>query len=381
MKITRTLRLRSNSFRFAILVLAALASAGCELENATAITVDTSDPNLLIRGARNKFNDGMGITASVFVASDEGASFPGQFGPRFVHEDTTGDMSTFGATTVRFTEMHTARRLAEFAALRGAELGLSELEYLGRVWHGWILLRLAEMWGDQPFNGSAPVPTSETFAKALAEFDIAKAATADSTRHRAFAGIARVNYVLGKPTANRDRLQAAIAAAQTVLDQRPTFVWAELPNFNDASFWMGRGYKPTAFYKDIPIWFPQSPASDPTLTFGATTKPQGTLLIDADELRLIQADAHLIMGDLAAAKAAVKTVRLLPINNVRVGGRDPKGPPLTTAQINAFIDPLTAAQLRTVIEDLQRENQYLSARRNVGPNGVNVFPIKLPLGA
>ena len=354
---------------------------GCELENATSITVDTSDPTLLIRGTRNKFNDWMGITAQLFVASDEGVSFAGQFGPRFVYEDSTGDVSTFGATAVRFTEMHAARKLAEFAVERGVALQQPESEYLARVWHGWILTRMGEMWGTQPLDGGAPVAPEVLFGEALEQFEVAKAATADSTRHRALAGIGRVNWILGRSPVDRTRLAAAIAAAQAVLDQKLTFSWAERPNFNDASFWMGRGYRPAPFYQDIPIWFPQSPASDPTLTFGDLTKPQGTLLIDADELRLIQAEAHLLLGDLAAAKAAVKTVKLLPVNHVRIAGRDPKGPAMTAAQIAPFIDALTAAELKVVIENLQRENQYLSARRSVGPNGISVFPIKLPTNA
>lgn len=354
--------------------------AGCELENATSITEDTSDPLMLIRGARNKFNDWMGINPQLFVASDEGVTFAGQFGARFAYEDSTGDISTFGATSVRFTEMHAARKLAAFAVQRGVELQVPETEYLARVWYGWILTRMAEMWGTQPIDGGAPVPAETLLAQALAEFEIAKAATVDSTRHRAVSGIARVNWILGRRPVDRARLTAAIAAAQAVLNEKPTFVWADLPNFNDASFWMGRGYRPAPFYESIPIWF-KSTVSDPKLTFGDLTKPQGTLIIDADELRLIQAEAHLLLGDVAAAKAAVKTVRLLPINHVRVAGRDPKGPAMTTAQVNTFVDALTAAQLQVVIEDLQRENQYLSGRRNVGPNGAKVFPIILPTNA
>ncbi len=126
--------------------------------------------------------------------------------------------------------------------------------------------------------------------------------------------------------------------------------------------------------------FPQFAGHDATLTFNDLTKPQGVVIISATELRLIQAESHLLLGDLAAAKTAFKAVPSLPRNRVRVG-RQPADPILTTAQINAFVDPLSAAALATAIEDLNREDQYLSARRSVRESGASILPYKLPPNA
>ncbi len=361
---------------FAAIALAALP--GCEIENPTAVTVDTADPVLLIRGARGKFSDAMGIIGAAFVASDEGLAKAGA-----QIEDQTGDISGSGAYTTWYSQMHQARRLSAFAIERATALGQPENGFLAQVWHGWMQIRLSELWGTQPFDGSAPISADEILTRAFTDVEAATASKVDSTRHRAYGGVARINYIRGRSPVNRERLTAAIVAAQAVLSQNARFAWVEEPNFNPLSFAFGRDYGPTPFYRDIPLWFagfPQFAGHDSSLTFNDKTKPQGVVLIDADELRLIQADSHRLLGDIAAAKAAFKTVAVLPINRVRVG-RNPKDPPMTAAQINAFVDPLTAAQLATAIESLQRENQYLSARRAVKEDGAPIHPFKLPPNA
>ncbi|HEU4747630.1 MAG TPA: hypothetical protein VFS56_03950 [Gemmatimonadaceae bacterium] len=355
------------------------AVPGCEIENPTAVTEDNADPVMLLRGARSKFSDAMGIIGSAFVASDEGLAKSS-----FQTEDQTGDISGSGAYTTWYSQVHQARRLAEFAIERADALDQAEVGLLAHVWHGWTHIRLAELWGAQPFDGGPVLTADEILTRALADLEAGTAAAADSTRHRAFAGVARINYIRGRSTpVNNAQLTAAIAAAQTVLSQNPRFMWVELPNFNPLNFAFGRSYGPTPFYRDIPLWFagfPQFGGHDATLTFNDQTKPQGVVVIDADELRLIQAHSHLLLGDLAAAKAAFKTVALLPINHVRVC-RQPQDPPMTAAEIAACVDPMTESELATAIDGLQRENQYLSARRPVKEDGAPIMPFAIPPNA
>ena len=355
-----------------------LALGGCDIQNPTSVTVATADPALLIRGVRSKFSDAMGIAGHAFVASDEGMAKGG-----FQSEDQTGDISAAPAYRTWYSQMHQARILSDYAIQRAKELGQSELEALAHVWKGWVLTRLAELWGSQPFDGGAVVPEAEILSRALAEVQLGTTATVDSTRHRAYAGIARINWATGRNPVDRTRLEAAIAAAQTVLSENPAFRWVEMPNFNSMNFPMGRSYGPTPFYRDIPLWFPGHPTiagHDNTLIYNDQTKPQGIVMIDADELRLIQAESHLLLGNLAAAKAAVKSVALLKTNHVRLG-RQPNDPALTQAQVDAYIDPMTAAELAVVIDGLQRENQYLSARRPIKEDGAPIHPFKLPPNA
>ncbi len=372
-------RIRAKGVLLCAMTLAAVtAMSGCEVRNPTAVTVETADPVMLIRGARSKFSDAMGIIGAAFVASDEGLAKSS-----FQIEDQTGDISQQPAYTTWYSQVHQARRLAAFAIERSAALGDVESGFLAHVWHGWIQIRLAELWGAQPYDGGAVVSADEILTRALADVEAAVTSTVDSTRHRAYAGIARINWIRGRNPVDRGRLTAAIAAAQTVLSQRPTFMWVETPNFNPLDFAFGRSYGPTPFYRDIPLWFagfPQFAGHDATLIFNDKTKPQGVVMIDADELRLIQAEAHLLLGDIAASKAALKTVALLPVNHVRVG-RNPKDPPMTQAQVNAFVDSLSVAALAKAIQDLQRENQYLSARRAVKEDGTPIQPFKLPPNA
>lgn len=355
----------------------ALASVpGCEIENPTAVTVETADPVMLLRGARSKFSDAMGIIGSAFVASDEGLAKTG-----FQAEDQSGDIHGAPAYTTWYSQVHQARNLAAFAIDRAEALGQTEVGLLARVWHGWTHIRLAELWGAQPFDGGPVVPAAEILDRALADVEAAVTATADSTRHRALAGVARINYIRGREApANATQLNAAITAAQAVLSQNPRFLWVELPNFNPLNFNFGRAYGPTPFYRDIPLWFtgfPQFAGHDNTLTFNDQTKPQGVVVINADELRMIQAHSHVLLGDLNAAKAAFKAAPLLPINHVRVC-RQPRDPPMTQAQIDACVDPMTESQLLTAIDSIQRETQYLSARRPVKEDGAVIMPFELP---
>ncbi|MBA3405830.1 MAG: hypothetical protein H0U13_14310 [Gemmatimonadaceae bacterium] len=359
-------------------VVALAAMSGCDIQNPTAVSVDTADPVLLIQGARSKFSDAMGIIGSAFVASDEGLAKTS-----FQAEDQTGDISAAPAYTTWYSQVHQARRLAAFAIERADILGQIEPGHLAHVWHGWTQIRLAELWGSQPYDGGAVVSAEEILTRALTDVEAAVVSTVDSTRLRAIAGVARINFIRGRNPVDRPRLTAAIDAAQKVLAERPTFIWFEQPNSNPLAFAMGRSYGPTPFYKDIPLWFPgfpTSPGHDATLIYNDLTKPQGVVIISATELRLIQAESHLLLGDLAAAKTAFKLVPSLPRNRVRVG-RQPADPVLTTAQVNAFVDPLTAAALATAIESLNREDQYLSARRKVTDAGTSNLPYKLPPNA
>ncbi len=365
-------------FLAAATMFAVATLSSCDIQNPTAVSVETADPVLLIQGARSKFGDAMGIVGAAFVASDEGLAKSS-----FQAEDQTGDISTQGAYSTWYSQMHQARRLAAFAIERAEVLSMAEPGHLARVWHGWTQIRLAELWGSQPYDGGAVVSADEIMTRALTDLQAATASTVDSTRQRANAGVARINFNRGRNPVDRPRLTAAIEAAQKVLTERPAFIWVELPNFNSLSFALGRSYGPTPFYRDIPIWFagfPQFAGHDATLTFNDLTKPQGVVIISATELRLIQAESHLLLGDLAAAKTAFKAVPSLPRNRVRVG-RQPADPVMTTAQINAFVDPLSAAALATAIEDLNREDQYLSARRRVTDAGTSNLPYKLPPNA
>ena len=368
----------AKGFLAASTAIALVAMSGCDIRNPTAVSVETADPVLLIQGARSRFSDAMGIIASAFVASDEGLAKTS-----FQVEDQTGDISASGAYTTWFSQAHQARRLAAFAIERSNVLGAVEPGYLAHVWHGWVQIRLSELWGSQPYDGGATVSADEILKRALTDVEAAVVSKVDSTRHRAYAGVARINFIRGRNPVDRARLTAAIEAAQKVLAERPTFIWVELPNFNPLSFAMGRSYGPTPFYRDIPLWFagfPTLAGHDATLIYNDLTKPQGVVLISATELRLIQAESHLLLGDLAAAKTAFKSVALLPINRVRVG-RMPTDPPLTAAQVNAFVDPLSAAALATAIESLNREDQYLSARRSVREGGISILPYKVPPNA
>jgi hypothetical protein len=365
-------------FACAVVLATAVFVPGCEIENPTAVTVDTADPVLLIRGARSRFSDAMGLIGSAFVASDEGLAKTG-----FQYEDQTGDISTAAAYNTWYSQVHQARRLSAFAIRSAETLQQPEPGYLAAVWHGWTLVRLAELWGDQPFDGGPTVTATQMLTDALADFDAAKGATADSTRHRALAGIARVNWIRGRDPVDATNLEAAIDAAQQVVAENPTFLWVELPNFNPFSFAFGRSYGPTPFYRDIPIWFPGFPqfaGHDTTLTFNATFKPQGVVVISATELRLIQAEAHLLLGNLAAAKTALKAAPLLPQNYVGVC-RAPDNPPLTASEIDACVDQMDADAVMQAIDALRREDWYLSARRDVTDDGTPIMPFQLPRNA
>lgn len=357
-----------------------VTSPGCDIKNPASVTATSSDPTLLIRGARSKFSDAMGIIGAAFVASDEGLAKTS-----FTFEDQSGDISTQPAYTTWYSQVHQARILSADAVKRSGELGTTELGNLAHVWHGWTLIRLAELWGPQPFDGRPDTVTVATmFADALADLDAAKGATADSTRLRAYAGLARVNWIQGRAPVDQTKLRAAIDAAQKVLTEKPTFVWFEAPNSNPLDFALGRSYGPNPFYHDIPLWFGSFTAlagNDPTLIYNDPIKPKGVVMISADELRLIIAESQLLLNDMAAAKAAVKAAPLLPINHVRVCGKAPAAAALTAQQISDCIDPMTAAQLLVVIQDLRREDQYLSARRPVTDAGAAIMPFKLPKNA
>ncbi len=341
--------------RLLLAVAATLTAWGCEIENPSAVTLPETNPLRLVRGAA--------YMVEVF-ANDYGNKIINAIG-----EGGTGapsDPYSILFFERNFTWLHEARVLAAYAIDRAEEEGDAEVLDLAHVWHGWIMVRLTEIWGAQPLGDFKIHPEEELFATALADFEAAKNATVDSVRFAARAGIARVNWILGRDPVDTQRLQAAIAAAQQVLDEAPAFHFAPIP---------GRptylaAFTPAPGFEHIPIW-----TRDPS-------QPQGVKLIDADELRLIQAEARLLMNDLPGAKQAVKSTALLPINHVGLAGRDPEGDPLTAEEIDAFIDPMDAAQLMFVIEELRRENFFTHGRRNFGPKeDGTMFPLALPKGA
>lgn len=333
----------------------ALGAAACDVENPASVMIEDTSPLRLVRGAA--------YMAEVF-ANDYGNQMVSSTG-----EAGTGTVSDPYSNRFferNFTWLHEARVLAKTAVERATALQSDSVIGLAHVWHGWINVRLAEIWGNQPLGDGQMHPASELYATAMADFEAAQNDAVDSVRYAARAGIARVNWILGRNPIDQSRLNAAITAAQSVLSDKPSFHFAPIPGRVTYLRFM----TPAPAFKDIPVW---------NKTTGV---PQGIKLIDADELRLIQAEAHLLLGNLAAAKTVVKSTPLLRVNHIGLAGRDPKGPALTQAQVDAYIDPMTAEQLRTVIEELRRENFYTHGRRNVGPNpDGTMFPLPLPKNA
>lgn len=329
--------------------------AACDLENATSVTLPETSPVRLVRGAA--------YMAEVF-ANDYGNNMVNANG-----EGGTGEVQdpyTNRFFERNFTWLHEARALAKTAVDRSVETRADSVLGLAHVWHGWINVRLAEIWGDQPLGDGVTHTAEEIFATALADFEAARDDQVDSVRYAARAGIARVNWILGRDNNDPAKLNAAITAAESVLSEKPTFHFAPIPG----RVTYLRSFTPAEAFKDIPIW-----NRTPSM-------PQGIKLIDADELHLIQAEAHLLLGDLAAAKTAVKAMPLLPVNHVGLGGRDPNGAPLTQAEIDALVDPADEATLRFIIEELRRENIFTHGRRNVGPKeDGTMFPLAPPKNA
>lgn len=336
----------------ALVLVAGLAGAGCEVQNIASVTMDDTNPLRLVRGASymtEVFANTYGNI--IFGATGEGGN------------GEVSDPTAMRFFERNFTSLHEARVLASMAIDRAEELGQDDMLGLANIWHGWINVRLAEVWGDQPLGDGIVHPAEELFTTALANFAAANGDAVDSVRHAALAGEARVHWIRGRDPVDATNLNAAITAAETVLAENPSFRFAPIPK----RVTYLRNMQPSEAFADIPMW-----TADPNL-------PQGIELIDADELRLIIAEAHVLLDRLDDAKAAVKSTDLLPVNHIGLAGRDPEGAPLTPAEIDAYVDPMDAQQLMFVITELRRENIFTYGRRNVGPKeDGTMFPLQYP---
>src|SRR5690606_8202419 len=170
--------------------------------------------------------------------------------------------------------------------------------------------------GDQPIQPGGEVLTQrQQYERALADFEdvIATSSGAgDSLRLNALAGIARLQWLLGREPVDAARLQAAIAAAHEVLADAPAYLFGRaLTTQPISSFNIQRGWIAIApHFADIP-------------------QPTVWKFSDATALWLIIAESHLLSGDLDQARRALESAPLLPVNHTRLGDRVPDGPPLT----------------------------------------------------
>lgn len=355
--------------RGAIVLGLPLLAGGCDLQNPIVISEQDTDPRLLINGALVSWNNAIGaMIESEVLASDE-VRYTGT-AKTLVELDTSGDLAVDLGYQYQYTPMSEARELLRVAIGRARETKDDVALYRALTYRGWFLLEMARRWGDQPITGDGKRLTQEAiYTLALdhfAEVEKATAVAADSMRHRAQAGIAWAEWALGSQAAERTRLERAIAMAGTVVDQNPNFVFVIPGQYNGLSFRMSSGqFVPNPGFELIPFWWQDA------------SQPKGTQYANANGLRLIQADAQLRLQETAAAKATLRATPLLKNNHVGLAGRDPQGAPLTDAEVSAFIDPLDAAGLQAVVDELYRENWYMHGRRNVGPNGP-LFPVELP---
>jgi len=368
--------------RAVLVITLASVLQGCgEVRNPTETTLETAEPLHLARGALAKLEDDYrSIADDIFIASDEGDAVAELYKPL----DESGNVSQWPFQEVPFAGMHHARALATdaiaLAEERGEEAGEEAVALHARVIRGWVRVRLAELWGDQPVDGT-PTTREALLRDALADFEAALASpvpdatavddvTAAEMRLHARAGVARVQWNLGTPGVDPAALGAAIDAAAQVLAADPDFLYGPVPARNWYTS-LGASYRVSPAFQDIPHPFP-IPNLDPR---GIRVK-----FIDADELWLIQAEAHLLLGRLAEAKQAVKQTPLLPVNHVRLGREPADAEPLGPAEIDALIDPLDAEGVRVVIEELRRESWFGWGRRNRGPNGP-ILPVQPPPNA
>lgn len=355
--------------RGAIVLGLPLLAGACDLQNPILITETEADPRLLVNGALVSWVNAIGpVVESEVLASDE-VHYTGT-AKTLVELDTTGILSLDLGYQYQYTPMSEARELLRVAIERARGAKDDVALYRALTYRGWFLLEMGRRWGDQPITGDGKKLTQEEIYDLaidhFAEVDKATGAAADSMRHRALAGIAWAEWTLGRETAERSRLERAIAVAESVVDEKPDFVFVIPGQFNALSWPVSAGqYVPNPGFEHIPFWWQ------------VTSQPAGTQYANANGLRLIQADAQLRLQETDAAKATLKATPLLKNNHVGLAGRDPQGPPLTDAEVSAFIDPLDPAGLQFVVDELYRENWYMHGRRNVGPNGP-IFPVELP---
>ena len=265
-----------------------------------------------------------------------------------------------------------AREQTRRAIERARELGDDEVLRRALMYRGWYIVEMARRFGDSPIVPNGDVLTKEgQYSIALDYFGDAIELSdppADSIRLRALAGIARVQWELGREEIDVERLGVAIDAAREVLTHDPDFVFLSVPDFNFlrtlVDFFT---YTPGPGFEDIPFWW-----NDPS-------QPQGNKFMDGVGLRLIIAESQLLLGELEMAKATLAAIPLLATNHVRLAGRDPAGPPLTPSEVAAFIDSLDADGVRFAISELWRENFYAQGHRAEGPKG-RIWPVPLPPG-
>ena len=381
---------RTRAWRITGGALIALVLAGCDLDlvNPTVLSVDDVDPQLLVNGAIESWMTGWNSgVISEWYASDEAIATPStSSASRALDEtgDLTGNSTYFSGFA--FAELLDAREETRIAVQR-AEAQLAAAAdaaqtsravtalQRAKAYNAWFVSGLARRRGAQPISPHGETLTQEEqYLHALDQFsDVIEISEAlsDSMRINALAGTARLQWTLGREAADAQRLNAAIDAAEEALSRSPNYSWAFAWPFGYITDWYITRFRiaaPAPEYADIPI-----PAN-------VTTTP-GDMFVDADALWLIIADSHLQLGALDDAKAALASTPLLLTNHVGVAGRDPEGAPMTAAEAEAWVQPLTAAEVQEAIDELWRENFYLRGDRGVSNSGTAIFPIPLPPNA
>lgn len=363
-----------------------LVVGGCEVENPTRVIPENAEPVRLLEGMMTRLEElHRTIVAGIFVASDEGRY--GGTNVQIKEADETGDLSVYAFFQGRYPQFTEARVLTEIAIETAKKKRLTMPLRKAHAWHGWILIRMAEIWGAQPLVVGGPhVPQEEIFELAREDFEAVIEggpllrpdtlppeqqidAPLDSAYIQALAGIARINYNLGRSPVNPELLQEAIEKADEALMLDPNFYHLVPVRSNTLRSSWGTSYIRNPPYQYITPWWSRS-----------ATIPQGWKLIDKDELWLIKAEAKLLLGDLNGAKQTLKQTPLLADNLVGLGRQRTSHtqPLLTEQEINDLLDPLDEEGVLFVIRELQRENQFTHGRRAVSDQGTPIFPVKLP---
>jgi hypothetical protein len=359
-----------------VAVLIAVAPA-CGVEGPTEVTVDQVDAWLLTNGAIEQlYHAHDGISYTVMIASDE-ARWVSPSSPAALELERTGELLNVARFATAFTAFSHARELTALATGAASQRSPPHAVARAHLWHGWTLLRSAEVFGDQPIRPGDDVLTASevvaaaerSFRQAIDSGDIVPLAD----RHRALAGVARAEWILGREPVSRARLERAREAALAVLSADPGFdlVLPFRPQFLE--LWKGAldggMLIPNPPFAHIPGWWQDPSAS------------KGVKLIDADELHLIVAESHLLLDEVPAARTALAATPILSRNHVGIVRRRVAGDPLlTAAEIETFVAALDDAGVRRTIDELRREIWYGHGRRNVGPRGP-LMPTGAPAGA
>ena len=391
MQIQSSGRMRRPVVRLAAIAALALATGACDLDlvNPTVLAREEVDPNLLVNGAVESWMSGWNSAViSEWYASDEAIATSGTSASNR-SLDETGDLTVSSGyfSGYAFAEMMDGREETRIAVQRAQTVLDAAADSLQRAratvglqrakaYNAWFVTHLARRRGDQPIApGGETLTKMQQYEHALAQFDdVITLATdaADSMRVNAIAGSARLEWMIGSETGDATRLQSAIAAADEALALEPDLMWAFAWPYAYISDWYVNNWgiaAPGTGFEDIPI---------PATVAGI---PHGDMFVDADALWLIQADAHLQLGELPEARAALASTPLLLTNHVGLAGRDPEGAALTEAEAAAWAATLSAAEVQHAINELWRENFYLRGDRNVSDSGAAIFPIPLPPNA